>query len=125
MYKTILVEKNVEEGLKLLQALDDRGVPIEAAVWFQDPDRMVWKLIFVTPRVSEPGPNPYLPVISAISDLGLNFLPTDIRLMGPSSGEFGELKRYLERVVGGAAIKPKDPAQGTDLADAYIYRWPG
>ena len=124
MYKTILVEKNIEEGLKLLRALDNRRFPIEAAMWIQDPDRMVWKLIFVSPLVSQPGPNPYGPVISAIADFDLNFSPTDVRLLDPRSGEFADLKRHMEGVVGSAGIKPKNPSQGTDLQYAYIYRWP-
>jgi hypothetical protein len=124
MYKTILVEKQIEDGLKLLRALESRGVPVDAAVWFQDPDRMVWKLIFVTSLVSAPGPNPYLHVVSAITDQNLNFSPSDIRLMSPQSGEFSDLKRNLEGVVGSAGIKPKDPSTGTVFDDAYIYRWP-
>jgi len=125
MYKTILVEKQIEDGFKLLRTLEDRGFPIEAALWYQDPDKLTWKLRLVSPLESKPGPDPYGLIASAMDGLDLSFSLNDVRLLNPQSRQFADFKHYMEGVVGSAGIKPKDPAQGTDLADAYIYRWPG
>ena len=40
MYKTVLVREMIEDGAKLLTALDSLGVPVRAAVWFDDPEKM-------------------------------------------------------------------------------------
>jgi len=123
MYKTILVEKQIEDGFKLLRALDERGFPTEAALWYQDPDKMTWKLRLASSLESRPGPDPYFVIASAMEGLDLSFSLNDIRLMNPQSREFTEFRRYMEGVVGSAGIRPKDPSKGTAFDDAYIYRW--
>jgi hypothetical protein len=47
MYKTVLVREMIEDGSRLLQKLDERGIPVSAAAWFDDPDQSAWKLVIV------------------------------------------------------------------------------
>lgn len=124
MYKTILVEKLIEDGAKLLKGLDERGVPVRAAAWFYDPDRSAWKLVIVTSVADSSGPlGAYSQIQVAMTGLDLSFSLADIIVMSPQSRKFEEFKRTIEGAAGGARIKPKDPSAGTVFDDAYIYRW--
>ncbi|MGB9123056.1 MAG: hypothetical protein WCE73_20745 [Candidatus Angelobacter sp.] len=124
MYKTILVEKLIEDGLKLLEKLDGRGVPVTASAWFYDFDRSAWQLVIVTSLASKPGPlEAYMQIQAAMTGLDLSFALSDISVMSPQSRKFEEFKRTIEGAAGGARIKPQTPSEGTAFDDAYIYRW--
>src|SRR5262249_15869494 len=43
-------------GAKLLEALDQRGIPLPAAFWFYFPDREEWRLVLGTPLFDQQGP---------------------------------------------------------------------
>jgi hypothetical protein len=124
MYKTVLVREMIEDGLKLLKALDGLGVPVRAALWFDDPEKTAWKLVIVTPVSSSPGPlEAYLQIQKAMSGLDLKVALDDITVMSPSSRKFQEFKRTMEGVAGGAFLHPRDPSEGVAVDDAYVYRW--
>jgi hypothetical protein len=119
-----LVERLIEDGERLLRALDNRKVPLSAIFWFYDLDRSAWNLIIVTSVAGIPGPfEAYSQIQSAMAGLDLSFSLNDILVISPQSREFERLKRNLEGVVGSAGIRPKDPSKGTAFDDAYIYRW--
>lgn len=121
MYTTVLVEKLIEDGAKLLKRLDDREVPVSAAVWSYDSDREAWMLVLVTPLAS-PGPREaYLQIQSAMTGFDLSFSLDDITLMNPDSRKFAEFKRRMEGVVPASALQPKNSPVA--FHDAYIYRW--
>jgi hypothetical protein len=124
MYKTVLVAKLIEDGATLLKRLDDRGVPVRAAVWFYDPDRSSWKLIIVTSAANNPGElDAYRQIQMAMAGLELSLALDDIIVMSPKSRKFEEFKRTIEGAAGGAQVRPKDPLRGIVFDDAYIYRW--
>jgi len=56
MDKKILVEKDIEHGKKLLEALDDAQIEITAAFWFFRSDSDNWRLHLASPVVDESGP---------------------------------------------------------------------
>jgi hypothetical protein len=56
MDKRTLVAEDVSGGAKLLEALDQRGIPIPAAFWFYYPDREEWRLVLGTPLFDQKGP---------------------------------------------------------------------
>jgi hypothetical protein len=124
MYKTILVEKLIEDGAKLLKGLDDRGVPVRAAAWFYDPDRSAWKLVIVTSVADSSGPmGVYSQIQVAMTGLDLSFSLADSVVMSPQSRKFEEFKRTLEGAAPGALLKPKGSPGGVVFDDAYVYRW--
>jgi len=124
MYKTVLVKEMIEDGIKLLKALDDRGVHVRAAAWFDDPEKMAWKLVIVTSVASSPGPlDAYLQIQQAMSGLDLKIALDDITVMSPTSRKFEEFKRTMEGVTKGALLHPKRPSEGVVFDDAYVYRW--
>ena len=75
MVKTILVERDLEEGRRLLERLDVKEaetapasgrtraatlprtkVPVQAAFWWYLPESQEWRLIIATPLVDSYGP---------------------------------------------------------------------
>lgn len=124
MYKTILVNEMIEDGAKLLNKLDDRGIPVKAAAWFDDPEKQGWKLVIITSLAENPGPlEAYMQIQHAMNGLKLRFALDDIVVMGPGSGRFEEFRRTLEGAARGEFLQPKPPALGVALDDAYVYRW--
>jgi hypothetical protein len=123
MYKTVLVKQLVEDGAELLAKLDEIGIPVRAALWFDDPDRMAWKLVIVTSVAGSPGPlEAYLQIQRAMSGLHLSLSLDDIIVMNPNSRTFEEFKRTVEGVAKGALLHPKG-SETVSFDDAYIYRW--
>jgi hypothetical protein len=124
VYKTVLVKQMIEDGAKLLQRLDERGVPVRAAAWFDDPEKMAWKLVIVTSLASSPGPlEAYMQIQHAMNGLNLNIALDDIVVMSPNSRKFEDFKRSMEGVAKGALLHPKDSSEGVAFDDAYVYRW--
>jgi hypothetical protein len=124
MYKTILVKQMIDEGAQLLEKLDARGIPVRAALWYDDPEKLAWKLVIVTSVASNPGPlEAYLQVQTAMSGLDLGIALDDIIVMSPSSRKFEDLRRTMEGATKGAFLHPKGPSQGAAFDDAYVYRW--
>ena len=86
MYKTILVKQMIEDGAQLLRRLDERGVPVRAAAWFDDPEKAAWKLVIVTSVAANPGPlEAYMQIQHAMSGMNLSVALDDITVMSPSS----------------------------------------
>ena len=124
MYKTVLVKQMIDDGAKVLQRLDERGIPVRAAAWFDDPERLAWKLVIVTSVASNPGPlEAYMQIQHAMNGLDLNVLLDDIIVMSPNSQKFAEFKRMMEGVAKGALLHPKGSSKGIAFDDAYVYRW--
>jgi hypothetical protein len=124
MYKTILVKQMIDDGAKLLTKLDDLSLDVRAAAWFDDPEKMAWKLVIVSSAASNPGPlEGYMQIQRAMNGLGVNIALDDIVVMGPNSRKFEDFRRTLEGVAKGAFLDPKGSSEGVAFDDAYIYRW--
>lgn len=108
----------------MLQKLDARGIPVRAALWYDDPEKLAWKLIIVSSVASNPGPlEAYLQVQTAMNGLDLGIALDDIIVISPNSRRFEDLQKTMEGVTKGAFLHPKDPSRGAAFDDAYVYRW--
>ena len=124
MYKTVLVKQMIDDGSQLLSKLDERGIPVRAAAWFDDPERLAWKLVIVTSVAGNPGPlEAYQQIQVAMNGLQSNISLDDIVVMSPSSKKFDEFRRSLEGVAKGAILHPRNTSEGVAFDDAYVYRW--
>jgi len=124
MFKTVLVKQMVEDGDQLLRRLDDSHIRVDAAAWFDDPEKMSWKLVIVTPVAEKPGPlEAYLQIQKAMTGLSVGIALDDIIVMSPSSRKFREFRRTMEGAARGESLQPKPPALGVEFDDAYVYRW--
>ncbi|MFY9907329.1 MAG: hypothetical protein WAM43_20445 [Terriglobales bacterium] len=124
MYKTVLVKQLIEDGAKLLERLDKIGFPIQAAVWFYDPEKMSWKLVVVSSVAGDPGPlEAFMRIQVAMNGPDLSLSLDDIIVMSPASRKFEEFKRTMEGVARGALLSPRVSPEGVVFDDAYVYRW--
>lgn len=123
MYKTILVSSDIEDGKRILDCLERSGWKITAAFWFHFEDEDRWKLIVVSPDVSDKGPKSlYTQLSMLLYDLAndpfkpLQFPLERIMLVTPSSLVYKNVKQ------GTGFSTTTGPIRQALAEDAYIYR---
>lgn len=130
MVKTSLVEQDLTEGKKLLEALD-RPKPngtsfrVKAAFWLYRPESMGWRLILATPLVDEKGKFATYAHLRKIVDSiqPLNLSTHNISVVSPRDP-------LVKAVRGALRIAPDSEdvrfsgamVGGTYVDDAYLYR---
>jgi hypothetical protein len=119
MYKTILVATDIEDGRSILKELEKRQLQITAAFWFHYEDD--WKLVVVSPDVSEKGPRSLYTMISKLlhglakdPQKSLQFPLDRIMLVSPYSLLYKMVKQRIGASVG--------PTREGLTSDAYIYK---
>lgn len=123
MYKTALVEQQIDDGRKLLEQLDAQRFPVSAALWYCWPERTTWRLVIVSPIADTRGPHyGYTRIQKALGDAETpNLALDDITLVGMQDPEFIEMKTavgtpWAESL--GGRTRP-----GRPFEDSYVYRW--
>jgi hypothetical protein len=118
MYKTVLVNSDVENGRRIVERLEEKGWQITAAFWFHPEEEDRWQLIIVSPDVSDKGPRQlYTTLWKLLDDFSndpqnpFKFPLDDIKVIGPYSLLYKMVKERSGAV-------PKDYS----LEDAYIYK---
>ena len=122
MYQTILVTNNVENGRRIVDKLEkSRLVRVTAAFWFHFEEEDQWKLVIVSPDVSEKGPKLLYTCFSTLLyDLAndpqepLEFPMDRIMFVSPYSLVYKTVKQYAGPVGG--------PVREGPVLDAYIYK---
>jgi hypothetical protein len=121
VYKTILVSEDIEKGRRLLPSLE-KILKITAAFWFHYDEQERWKLVVVSPDVSEKGPRAlYTGILALLRDLQndpqtpLQFSFDDITLVSPAS-------LLYKRVKQGSGLHVGPVPEGPSSQDAYIYK---
>jgi hypothetical protein len=126
MVKEALVERDIECGRRLIEALDQVGFPVAAALWRFLPDEEEWRLLIASLRVNELGP---LAAYTTIQDMLFKQridLPLHrISVVSPEEPLVAELRIF-------AGTDPKPFIGGTYLQKlvvgeiyiegAYVYR---
>ncbi|HYL34890.1 MAG TPA: hypothetical protein VEV17_03135 [Bryobacteraceae bacterium] len=120
MYKTVLVSTDIEDGRRILTRLE-KLLQVTAAFWFHFDEEDQWKLVIVSPDVSDKGPrNLYTTVSMLLYELAndpvapLQFPLDRIMLVSPYSLLYKMVKQRS-----GPRIGPV--REGLSL-DAYIYK---
>lgn len=131
MYPRILVTDSrlvpgdlIAEGEKLLAKLEERKFPISAAFWRYPDERLLPRLVIVSPLVGTEGPlETYAIIHKAVDDLGdqTHFGLSDISVMSPSGTEFQDLRKNIEDA---GIMRPLTAAsQCLALGDIFLCRW--
>jgi len=126
MDKTILVEKDIQEGKELIEALDKAGFQVQAAMWFYFTDSDEWRLLIASPLVEENGPKKaYSFIQSVLTQLSP---PTaislkDISTLRPEHHLISLLRVAIHTGPGISGIRfTRNVINNTLIEDAYIYR---
>lgn len=126
MDKEILVEANIEEGRKLIQALDASKFTLNGALWFYYPKLSEWRLLLVSPLVDKIGPRKsYMIIQRVIEDLRpANISIINISVMSPKNN-LVQLLRVAIRTNPNAVSQIRfthTTINNVFIEDALIYR---
>jgi hypothetical protein len=124
MLKTVLVKELIDEGARLLQELDRRNYPVEAAFWVYLAESDYWRLVMASPLVDEQGP------IAAYRDLREALAVTDpstlslqdISVLSPNGQDYQALLGSAVGVGGLGFVAARGRVSPVVFQDAYIYR---
>jgi hypothetical protein len=127
MDKTALVERGVDDGRKLLEALDSAGFQVSAALWFYVSDADEWRLMIASPLVDEKGPRKAYTfiqsVLAGLSPLGISL--RSISVVSPHHEVIQLLKGAIRNVPGRRDVRvTRNAVNNVFIEDAYIYHMP-
>ena len=123
MVKISLVEKYIEDGRQLLNALDKDKVKAEAAFWFYYSESDDWRLMFALPLVGQKGPmEAYKKVQGVLSNLSPepNLSLKDISVISMEN-ELVKLLRLAVKCETDTVFEG-NTINGIYIEKAYIYR---
>lgn len=120
MDKTILVEKDIEEGQKVIEALQENGFPVNSAFWLYKPEPDEWRLTFASPLIDEQGPFKAYSFVQKVlakfsPPVGISVAETTVL---SDKDELVEGLRYLDRQTPG--ILPNMRLRGNSIKNRYI-----
>ncbi len=126
MVKEALVEKNIEEGKRLIEELDGKNFKVQAALWFYSADSDEWRLLIASPFVEKNGPKKSYNFIQAVlsrlspsAEISLK----DISVLSPSNDLIKLLRSAFRTGSGISGIRfTRNVINNTMIEDAYIYR---
>lgn len=126
MDKTVLVEKDIQEGKRLIEALDKADFQAEAAMWFYLTDSDEWRLLIASPFVEKNGPKKAYSFIQSVlaqlspsSEIPLK----DISVLSPKDQLISLLRTAIRTGPGISGIRfTRNVINNRLIEDAYIYR---
>ena len=126
MDKTVLVERDIQEGKDLIEALDKTEFKVDASLWFYSSDSDEWRLLIASPFVEENGPRKSYGFIRSV--LTQPSPPSGISLKNVSvlSPKHQLIKLLRMAITTGPGISnirfTRNVVSNTLIEDAYIYR---
>lgn len=123
MYQKVLVEALIQDGQRLVDALEHRRFPMIAAVWYGHPETY-WMLAIVSTAVDRTGPLVgYQRIQRALQSVKPEKLDlTDITLISPRSQEFENIRSLVSAPKRSGRPVASGDMRSVALADAYVYR---
>jgi hypothetical protein len=121
MGQTTLVDQDIDNGRRLIEALDAAGFPIVVAFWFFLPEEEDWRLIIASAKEDEVGPLAAYTEIQGVLRASVSTLSLRrISVVSPSDPMVHDFRIYAETpgapFVGGTALNR------TALGDIYVER---
>ena len=126
MDKTVLVERDMQEGKDLIEALDKTEFKVDASLWFYSSDSDEWRLLIASPFVEENGPRKSYGFIRSVltqpsppSGISLK----NVSVLSPKNQLIKLLKTAISTGPDMAGIRfTRNVINNTLIEDAYIYR---
>lgn len=129
MAKNVLVTFPLEEGRKLIDALEQEGIPLKAALWLYFEEADEWRLALASPLIDTKGPRYLYERIQDILDTNQENIPislSNISLFSPDDPLIKPLTEALgEKPANGEMLARKAVITGKNTSvyfeEAYIY----
>jgi len=126
MGRKILVEKDIEEGKRLIEALDKANFGVKAALWFYLTDSDEWRLIIASPYEEENGPKMAYSFIQREQKKltpPIDIFLKDISVLSPNNDLINLLKVAIRTGPGISGIRfTRNVINNILIEDAHIYR---
>ena len=120
MYIKILVEQDVQNGRKLVEALQ-RRLPMLATFWSYTEETNEWRLVIVSPLVGEGGARlAYHTVEQALAETEVPIPLENISVLSPSNLRYKQVRLASQGVPSGVTVAQSFGGLGL-AGDAYIY----
>jgi len=127
MDKTVLVEKNIQDGKELLKALDSAHFPVNGALWRFYSEMDKWKLIIISDYTDRSGPiDKYSKIQKIIKEIKepIEISLDEIKITTSSERDIKLLKKMIK--TNSDAIDDirfaNSTINGVFFEDLYIYR---
>ena len=120
-----LVESDIEQGARLLNALDEAEIPIEVSYWMLSPEWSDWFLVLGTPlfeqRLTPPVSLQVVEVQRSIP--GTDYLMDKLGVVGMNHRFVRALRRRLSRGLPHPGYRLGSFfAENLEVEDSYVYR---
>src|SRR5262245_15616266 len=119
-----LVDNRIEEGQRLLDQLEEKGIAVRAACWVKPTDLDRWVLYIATPIWDEKGPlEAYRKLTPVHQSLGNDWLTSsDVTLVGEKHPMVKDAQEILRRFPHRAPIQsPLSLLGGIPVEYVYVY----
>jgi hypothetical protein len=120
-----LVDSEIEQGARLVRALDEAGVPIDAAFWILADAWGYWFMVVATPIYDECGSHEayerVLPVLRSLDDV--DFVMETISVVGHSDWRLRAIRKRLRNGLPRPNYRLGSfYAEDLEVYDSYVYR---
>jgi hypothetical protein len=125
MVTAALVDSLIKDGERLVQALDQASIDVQAALWFYDSDSEDWRLIIASHSLQSQGPLEAYAAVQAVLDTipHRTFALSSVRVMSPEDPLIKALRSAIRTGPGIAGIRlSRNVIDHVFIEDAYIYR---
>jgi hypothetical protein len=120
-----LVDKKIEAGKKLIEALDADGLVVRSAFWHYDSESDRWQLIIASPQVNRDGRiKVYERIRATLERSGITELSlSDLMVVREDDQLVGLLRAAVTTGPGITDIRfTRNVIHGVFIEDAHIYR---
>ncbi len=126
MVTSTLVDRDIDDGRKLVAMLDQTGIQVSVALWLFSAEDDVWRLVLSSAALDKDGPRKgYTKVLSAIQSLGteVHIDLANITIMPESAGIIRSLHKSAQTGRRAHDVRlGRTYIDGTPVDDAYVYR---
>lgn len=123
MVATALVTEPVPSSTRLVQHLDEHGLPVEAAFWLLDPESRIWYLYIASPTVAREGSRgAYEQAREALGQTGAEIPLAQIKMISPRASVLRNLRSLVQVSDWSWVTLRHNTVNGVFIEDAVLLR---
>jgi hypothetical protein len=123
--EAVLVNQDINDGARLIQSLDERGLPVTCAFWARDAIVDIWRLVIAVPRKEiSSRRETYSRIQDAIDGIGLKLFLSRVTVIPDDEPQIKVLQSLIASSSSNTVDIPLDRVQiaGEVMDKGYAYR---